>query len=76
MPQKTVEQAFGGMRARTTGRAVLDKERYISPLALAAEWERVWTRCWLFAGLESDVPDPGDYFVYELGRESIVLVLG
>lgn len=74
MPQKTVEQAFGGMRARTTGRAVLDKERYISPLALAAEWERVWTRCWLFAGLESDVPDPGDYFVYELGRESIVVL--
>lgn len=77
MPQTTLELSFpGGPDARTARRAILDKDRYTAPGALAAEWERVWTRCWLFAGLASDVREPGDYFVYNLGRESIVVLRG
>lgn len=75
MAQTTIEQAFdGGLQARTPARAVLDRARYTSAGMMAREWERVWTRCWLFAGLAADIPDPGDFFVYELGRESIVVL--
>ncbi|MFT4520554.1 MAG: phenylpropionate dioxygenase-like ring-hydroxylating dioxygenase large terminal subunit [Halioglobus sp.] len=75
MTQTTVEEPFpGGIEARTKRRATLEKQRYIAPSTPETEWEGVWTRCWLFAGLESDLPDAGDYFVYNLGRESIVVL--
>ena len=75
MPQVTVEESFpGGLQARTPARARLDKERYTSASRTAAEWDGIWTRCWLFAGLVSDLPDPGDYFLYNIGRESIVVM--
>ena len=75
MPQVTHEESFpGGLQARTATRTPLDKRDYTEPSVLAAEWKGIWSRCWLFAGLESDLPDPGDYFVYNLGRESIVVL--
>jgi phenylpropionate dioxygenase-like ring-hydroxylating dioxygenase large terminal subunit len=75
MPQVTVEESFpGGLQARTPARARLDKERYTSASRTAAEWDGIWTRCWLFAGLVCDLPDPGDYFLYNIGRESIVVM--
>ena len=37
------------------------------------EWDKIWTKCWLFAGLESDVKEIGDFFVYDIGRESIII---
>jgi hypothetical protein len=52
MPQVTVEESFAGAsNARTPLRASLHKHDYTSPSTLAAEWDGIWTRCWLFAGL-------------------------
>ena len=55
-------------------RATLNKQNYTSAAVLAAEWNSIWTRCWLFAGLVVDLPDAGDYFVFGIGRESIVVL--
>jgi phenylpropionate dioxygenase-like ring-hydroxylating dioxygenase large terminal subunit len=75
MPQFTREEAFpDGLQARPHERAVLEKRDYTDPDVLHAEWDAIWTRCWLFAGLESDLPDPGDFFVYNIGRESIIVL--
>jgi hypothetical protein len=75
MAQTTTEEAFAnGLAARTSRRAVLNAERYTDASVPAAEWDRIWARCWLFAGLVSDLPDPGDYFTYSVGRESIVVM--
>ena len=77
MPQTTLEQSFaGGVGPRTPERASLNKERYTSPATMSREWESIWTRSWLFAGLLSDLPDAGDYFLYDIGRESIVVLRG
>lgn len=77
MPQVTREEPFkDGRPARTAARATLDKRRYTDPAVVSEEWQRIWSRCWLFAGLVSDAVEPGDYFVYELGRESIVVIRG
>lgn len=54
--------------------ASLDKDPYINPAWISREWQGVWSRCWLFAGLAADVPASGDYFVYELARESIIVM--
>ncbi len=75
MPQITQEEDFpGGLKARTAERAVLDKTRYTNPAVREREWEKIWSRCWLFAGLVSDIPGAGDYFLYELGPESVVVL--
>ncbi len=64
----------GGIKAPAPKQTRVDKEQFTSAEFMAKEWEHIWTRCWLFAGLLSDLEDAGDYFVYELARESIVVM--
>ena len=40
---------------------------------MEAEWSNVWCRSWLLAGLESDLAEAGDYFVFEVGKEQILV---
>jgi carnitine monooxygenase subunit len=34
----------------------------------------MWTKVWTLAGFASDIPKVGDYFKYDLGRESFIVV--
>ncbi len=52
----------------------IPKERYTSTGFARLEWERMWTRTWQMAGFECDLAEPGDYFSYEIGPESILIV--
>ncbi len=52
----------------------IPKERYTSPEFAAREWERMWTRTWQIAGPVSDLDKVGDYFSFEIGHESILVV--
>lgn len=56
------------------GTEKIPKERYTSPAFAKLERERMWNRTWLLAGFERDIPEPGDYFTYEVGAESILVV--
>ena len=56
------------------GLAVPDPARYHSPEFMRREWERMWQRVWLLAGVVSDIPEEGDYFTFEIGHESILVV--
>ncbi len=49
------------------------KDRFISSEYMEHEWESVWRNHWLLAGLTSDVSRPGDYFVFDMGREQILV---
>ena len=49
------------------------KERYIDNQYMEREWATIWRNSWLVAGLASDVQQPGDYFVFDLGREQILV---
>jgi len=51
-------------------------ERYVSREFMELEWERMWTRVWNVAGLESEVAQPGAFLTCELGRESVVIARG
>ncbi len=35
------------------------------------EWDKLWTKVWLLACREEDLPEPGDHYVTEIGVESI-----
>jgi phenylpropionate dioxygenase-like ring-hydroxylating dioxygenase large terminal subunit len=52
----------------------IDHRRYLSREFMQLEWDRIWTKVWLLGGREVDIPEPGDYIVTEIGRESILIV--
>ena len=52
----------------------IPKSRYTSAEFAQLEWDHMWTRTWICAGRASDLVRPGDYFTFELGPESILVV--
>ena len=48
-------------------------ERYTSETFARAERERMWPHVWQFAAREEDLPDPGDYAVFENAGRSWLL---
>ncbi len=51
-------------------------ERYWSPEFARQELDALWTRVWQVAGRVDQVPEPGDYVTYEIGRDSVLAVRG
>jgi phenylpropionate dioxygenase-like ring-hydroxylating dioxygenase large terminal subunit len=49
-------------------------ERYISKEYLQLEYQRLWSRVWQWACLEEDIPNVGDFIVYEIGNKSVIVV--
>ena len=50
-----------------------DKDGYFSREYMAREWDKVWTQSWLMAGVESDIPEEGDFFLFDIGDESVIV---
>jgi Rieske 2Fe-2S family protein len=64
---KTTQIAIGGART-------LPGRYYVAPEIFAEEHERIFTRRWLCVGREDRVPQPGDYFLQQVGHESIIVL--
>ena len=58
-PQPTADIPF----SRYTDRAFFD-----------LEMQKMWRRVWQYACREEHVPEVGDYYVYDLGRSSLIIV--
>lgn len=52
----------------------IDPRRYYARDEMELEWEKMWSKTWQFAGLAHDVAHIGDYFMIEIGPESIVVI--
>jgi phenylpropionate dioxygenase-like ring-hydroxylating dioxygenase large terminal subunit len=48
--------------------------RYIDPEFARLEHENLWSRVWQMAARLDEVPEPGDYTVYEIGHQSVIVV--
>jgi phenylpropionate dioxygenase-like ring-hydroxylating dioxygenase large terminal subunit len=48
-------------------------ERYTSPEFFQREMERMWPRTWQWACREEHIPNPGDYYVYDVGPYSLLI---
>ena len=54
----------------------LSPERYFSADWMEAERKLLWPKVWNWAARAEDMPDPGDFVTFEIGRESFVVVRG
>jgi len=52
----------------------LEGTRYTSKEFALDEWESMWTKVWLLLGRESEMPNPGDWQLEEVGPEGILMV--
>lgn len=48
--------------------------RYIDPAFAKLEHEKLWSRVWQIAARVDELPQPGDYTVYEIVDQSVLLV--
>lgn len=71
-------------RILTDGTAVdelIDRERreinlrvYSDPEIYQIELERIWSKAWIVAGHESEIPNPGDFVTRKIGDDPVILV--
>jgi nitrite reductase/ring-hydroxylating ferredoxin subunit len=51
----------------------ISREIFVNEAIYQQEQEQIFARTWLFVGHESQIPQPGDYFVSCMGEESVIL---
>ena len=56
------------------GSRTLPRERFVSAENFEREQERIFAQQWLCVGRAEQIPNAGDYFLFNLGVESIILV--
>jgi p-cumate 2,3-dioxygenase subunit alpha len=49
---------------------------YCDPELFRDEQKRIFDRCWLYAGHESELPNPGDYLTRRVGGRPLLIVRG
>jgi Rieske 2Fe-2S family protein len=54
----------------------LDRAFYTEPAIFERDVERIFLRQWLLAGHVSRIPSPGDYFLFEVAGESLIVIRG
>ncbi len=74
-PDAPVESLEAKQPHIDNGTECYPKDGYFSAEYMAREWEKMWTRSWLIAGVQSDLEKLGDYFLFEIGSESIIVTL-
>lgn len=52
----------------------IPRERYTEESFARLEWKHVWPHSWLLAAREAELPSPGAWRQYELGRQSVLLL--
>jgi Rieske 2Fe-2S family protein len=54
----------------------LEQPFYTAPQIFQIDMDRIFRRYWLYAGHISQVTNPGDYFTFEIGSESLIVTRG
>ncbi len=52
----------------------LEREFQTDPGLYRLDLERIWRRSWLFAGHTCQVKRPGDYFVFDVDTDSVIVI--
>ncbi len=57
-------------------RGLASRRIYVDETVFDLEMQRIFTRSWLFVGLESEIPEPGDYVTRNMGADPVIMVRG
>jgi len=52
------------------------RDLYLDPELFELEMERLWRHTWIYVGHDSQVPEPGDYYTAQVGREPVIMLRG
>lgn len=63
------------LRQHTPGTS-LEQPFYTDAAIFDLEWQRIFSKYWLFAGTVADIPKPGDFFTYSVKKDSIIIIRG
>lgn len=55
-------------------RRSIAQEFYQDPGIYEKDIDRIFLRSWLYAGHQSEIPNPGDWFLFEMATESVIIV--
>ena len=67
-------EGYTAVSNRTVPNEEIAFERYTSQAFFDLEMQRMWPRVWQWACREEHIAQPGDYYVYDVGPYSILLV--
>tara|TARA_A100001037_G_scaffold20609_1_gene17348 strand:- start:5105 stop:6532 length:1428 start_codon:yes stop_codon:yes gene_type:complete len=73
-PDGGVPEVLAPVRNVSLGTADISFERYISEDFFRREMQHVWSKVWQFACREEQINGVGDYFVYDIGSYSLVIL--
>jgi len=54
----------------------IHRDVYLDPEVFDLEMERLWRNAWIYVGHDSQVPNPGDFYSAQIGREPVIMVRG
>lgn len=54
----------------------LEQPFYLDQSIFDLEFNTIWKKYWLFAGTIAEIKKSGDYFLYKVGNESIIIING
>lgn len=69
MQDKDINQLIDRQRERHA----LTQEFYSDPDIYERDIERIFLRSWLYAGHRSEIPKPGDWFLFDFAGESVIV---
>lgn len=52
------------------------RDLYLDPELFELELERLWRNTWVYIGHDSQVPNAGDYYATQIGREPVIMLRG
>ena len=71
---RTVPAPLREVSTRSFGLEEIPIDRYVTRDFHELEMKELWSRVWQFACREEDIPNVGDYLVYEVGSYSALIV--